>query len=503
MTGKSLKKALLSLVICCILISGTGIVCAEEIIIQEKGISSADYFKGIIDMAEDKYKGEVTRKQMMEGALKGMFDTMDPYTVYYTMEEAESFFTDINGSYTGIGVVMSELDGKIVIDQVYSSSPAEEAGIQKGDTIVEVDGKSTQKATLEEVSGLIKGPEGTKVVIGVLRGGTGKIVRLIVTRRQIVLNPVTYKIEGDIGYIKLEIFNSNASQAMDEALKKMDKSKITKIILDLRDNPGGDVSQAVAIARRFVKKGLITKLDFKSESQKDEEYYSNLKELKYKLVVLVNEYSASASEILAGAIQDTDSGVLVGTTTFGKGKVQNLYPILTPEAAQKYEKETGEIFVNGYDLLSEHGIYPSDDEIMGWLKITTGEYYTPGGRMIDGVGLEPDIYIEDSLADNAIVFEGVKKLQKVTKPCLNTESEDVLSAESILMLMGYEVDTPDRLMDEKTVRAVAQFQKDCGLYSYGILDFATQQALNDKLDELIIMKNRDRQYEKAVELLKN
>jgi len=102
-----------------------------------------------------------------------------------------------------------------------------------------------------------------------------------------------------------------------------------------------------------------------------------LEELKYKLVVLVNENSASASEILAGAIQDTGSGILVGTTTFGKGKVQNLYPILTPEAVEKYRKETGETFVNGYDLLEKHGIYPSDEEIIGWVKITTGEYYTP------------------------------------------------------------------------------------------------------------------------------
>lgn len=125
------------------------------------------------------------------------------------------------------------------------------------------------------------------------------------------------------------------------------------------------------------------------------------------------------------------------------------------------------------------------------------------GRMIDGVGLEPDIYVENSPEGKYKVLEGIKKLRKVTKPSLNTESEDVLNAESILAVLGYDVGTPDNLMDEKTVRAVAQFQKDCGLYSYGVLDFATQQELNDKLDELILMKDRDSQYEKAVELLKN
>lgn len=502
-TGKSLKRILLSLAVFCILITGPGIACAEEATTQEKEILFSDYFKSMMDMAQDKYKGEITEKQMLEGALKGIFSTMDSYTVYYTVEESQDFFTDINGSYTGIGVVMSEVDGKIVIDKVYPSSPAEEAGIKKGDVIAQVDGKSVENLSLEEVAGLIKGPSGTKVVIGVLRNGTDGVIELEVTRRQIIINPVTHKIEGDIGYIKLESFNSNASKAMEEALKQMDKNNIKKIILDLRDNPGGDVGQAVSIARKFVKKGLITKLDFKSESQKDEEYYSYLEELKYKLVVLVNENSASASEILAGAIQDTGSGILVGTTTFGKGKVQNLYPILTPEAVEKYRKETGETFVNGYDLLEKHGIYPSDEEIIGWVKITTGEYYTPNGRMIDGVGLEPDVYVENEPEGKYKILEGVEKLRKVTKPSLNAQSEDVLNAEKILSALGYDVDTPDNLMDEKTVKAVAEFQRDCGLYSYGVLDFATQQALNDKLDELLLVKNKDKQYEKAVELLEN
>jgi len=135
----------------------------------------------MMDMAQDKYKGEITEKQMLEGALKGIFSTMDSYTVYYTVEESQDFFTDINGSYTGIGVVMSEVDGKIVIDKVYPSSPAEEAGIKKGDVIAQVDGKSVENLSLEEVAGLIKGPSGTKVVIGVLRNGTDGVIELEVT----------------------------------------------------------------------------------------------------------------------------------------------------------------------------------------------------------------------------------------------------------------------------------------------------------------------------------
>ena len=134
------------------------------------------------------------------------------------------------------------------------------------------------------------------------------------------------------------------------------------------------------------------------------------------------------------------------------------------------------------------------------LKITTGEYYTSNGRMIDGEGIDPDVYVDNpDSVKNGIQLERIGKLRKVTKPGLNDESKEVLTAESILMFAGYDVDEPDNFMDEKTVKAVAQFQKDCGLYSYGVLDFATQQALNDKLDELL--KNKDLQYLKAIELL--
>lgn len=477
----------------------SGSVFAEEMQGQNEDQTNSSYLESVMDMVNEKYKGQITQKKLIEGALKGMFDTMDPYTTYYTRDEAESFFGDMNGSYKGIGVMFSEFDGKFVVDKVFNSSPAEEAGILAGDIIVEVDGTSIIGVSSEEAASLIKGEEGTKVTLGIIRDGQDEIIRCEVTRKEIRVSPVSYYIKDGIGYIKLEMFNSNASESMNKAFEEMDKNNITKIILDLRDNPGGEVNQTVSIAKKLVPEGLITKLDYKSELQKDEEYYSSLKKLKYKLVVLVNEMSASASEILAGAIQDTGSGTLVGTKTFGKGKVQNVYPILTPEASKKYEQEFGVKIINGFDLFVSHGISPDDDEIMGWIKITTGEYYTPDGRMIDGKGLEPDIYVENEKTLGNINPKSISKLKKMSKPSLNTESTDVFNAESILLLSGYEVDTPDTLMDAKTVRAVADFQKDCGLFSYGVLDYTTQQALNDKLEELIV--STDRQYTRALELL--
>lgn len=498
MTRKSIKIALVYLIVCSILMSGHVFVQAAEE--QVGGSKDSNYIENVMDMVIDRYKGEIDSQKLLEGALKGLFSTMDPYTTFYTKEEAESFMLSINGTFVGIGIAYSEVNGKFVIEYVYSSSPAEEAGLRVGDVIIEVDRRSMVGRSLEEISTFLLGEEGTKVTVGVQRDGKSEIIRYELTRREIRIEPVSYSIDGKIGYIKLESFNSNACEAVDKALDHMNKNGTTKIILDLRDNPGGEVNQAVLIARRFVPEGLITKLDFKSESMKDESYYSYLKEPKYKLVVLVNRSSASASEILAGAVQDTGAGTLVGTKTFGKGKIQNLFPILTPEASDKYGQELGGSFVDAQDLFIKSGKSPKEDEIIGWIKITTGEYYTPDGRMIDGVGLEPDVYVENTEdVRMGVALERIEKLKKVVKPYLNDENEEVYNAESILMFAGYDVDKPDNIMDEKTVQAVAKFQKDCGMYSYGVLDFATQQALNEKLDDLI--SNKDMQYLKAIELL--
>lgn len=383
----------------------------------------------------------------------------------------------------------------------FESSPAAKAGIIKGDIVLKVDGQSVEGKSTDEVAQLIRGKAGTKVSITMQRLGEKDARTFEVERAEVVVNPVTYHIKDEIGYIKLDIFSSNSNLYMTKALEEIDKSKIKKLILDLRDNPGGEVSQVVKIAENFVPKGLITKLDFKSEEKDDEAYYSENKDLKYKLVVLVNESSASASEILAGAVQDTGSGTLVGTKTYGKGKVQNIFPILSPEAYKKYEEELGVKIVDGYDLINNHGIRPTDDEILGWTKITTGEYYTPKGRMIDGTGLQPDYYIENEELKNEVDLRTIDSLEKRVKPTINDKSLDVFNAEKILKFCGYEVDSPDMFLDGETSDAIYKFQKDNGLYPYGVLDFSTQQALNNKLEKL--QSEYDKQMAKALELLKD
>lgn len=499
MRKKSIKILLILIVVICLLVPQ--LVFAQNEAASPSDDYSLDYLRSIMNMIKDKYKGEITDKQLIEGALKGMFNTMDSYTVYFSLQEANSFLSDIQGTYEGIGVMISKVGDYIVVTKVFASSPAEKAGIYQGDKIATVDGKNIIGVSPDEAASLIKGESGTKVTLGIIKNGETDITTIEVYRGQIKVNPVTYEIRDDIGYIKLDIFNLNSDEFITQSLNEMDKKNIKKIILDLRNNPGGDVEQVVMIAKKFVPEGLITKLDFKSESTSDTEYYSDLKSIKYKLVVLVNKMSASASEILAGAIQDTGAGVLVGTKTFGKAKVQNLIPLLTPEAYKKYENQLGVKFVDAYELITKYGVTPSDDEIMGWSKITTGEYTTPKGRMIDNEGLTPDIYVDDPVLVNEIDINNIQKLTKTSKPSLNSEGVDVYNAEKILKVSGYDVDLPDNRLDCKTFNAIAKFQQDSGLFPYGVLDFTTQEALNNKLNGLI--PGIDKQYAKAVEVLKD
>lgn len=458
-----------------------------------------EYFKSIMELIKEKYAGEVDDSQLIEGALRGMFSAMDSYTSYFDQDQAETFFGDVEGTYEGIGIMIEKSGDYVIISKVFPGSSAEKSGLQQGDKIITIDGQDVTDLTIEETANLIKGERGTKVLLGIYRNRNPEIINIEVERMQIRINPVTYEIKDDIGYIKLELFNSNTNEFIASALKEMDMKGIRKIILDLRDNPGGLVDQCIDVARKFVPEGLITKLTFKSESMPDQEYYSFLKELKYDLVILVNGMSSSASEILAGAVQDTAAGILVGSKTYGKAKVQNMLPILSPEAYMKYYEQVGSKEVNAYDLIGKYGINPLKGEIIGWSKITTGIYLTPKGKMIDGTGIVPDIEVEDPEPANGVYINSIQKLTLAWKPGLGDEGTDVNNAEKILKLLGYDVDNPDNVLDEKTFQAVWKFRTDKGLYPGGVLDFTTQQALNDELDRMIL--THDKQYAKAVEIL--
>lgn len=490
------RKLILGRIICTVLIV---IVMLGQMSFAatEQDETDAQYLRGILELIRDQYEGDISDDELVFGAVRGMLNSLDPYTVFYDNEETDDFVDTMNGAFGGIGVTMQISDDYIIIMEVFSGSPAERAGLLQGDKIVEADGVSLVKETTEKAASLIRGEVGTKVKLGILRDGRTVPRYFEVAREIININPITYEIRGDIGYIKLSMFTSNADEYMTEALDEMDKKSIKKIVFDLRDNPGGEVNQAVLVAQKFVPKGLIAKLDYHSSRYRDTSYYSYLVNPKYKLAVLVNGNSASASEIVSGAIQDTGAGKLVGTKTFGKAKFQSLIPLLTLDAFEKYKKQ-GIYAVNGYDL-QNHGIYPTSDEIAGYTKMSLGVYYTPKGRMIDGSGLEPDVAIDDPQPVSGIYVNDIGKLTGEAKIRLNGQGVDVYNAEMLLKVMGYAVQTPDNALDKDTSAALRAYQKDAGLPVTAILDKQTRTALNTDLHKVLLQY--DKQYSTAVDLL--
>jgi len=456
-----------------------------------------DYLQGVFDFVDAYYQGEADRDAMLVGALRGLFASLDPYTVFYTTEEAEAFFRELDGVRSGIGIEIQVISGQCVVMAVQPDSPAATAGLRTGDRIAAVDGASLDGLTVDAAAERLLGKEGTAVTLALRRDGEAAPVVLTVTRSEYTVKPVTYSLAGDVAYLRLTMFNGNAAAALAEALSAIDRLGITDIVLDLRDNPGGDLEQALRVAELLLPAGPVLHVQYKPEAEADQTYYVNRTHPAYRLATLVNARSASAAEILAGAVQDTGAGVLIGEKTYGKSRIQSLLPLLRPEQYAAYEAEYGT--VNAFALPAKVRQELNDSDLIGWVKLTTGEYLTPLGRRLDGVGLTPDVPVADGRAARVIDVREIQPLRLIIKPALDGVSIDVYNAEKILWLAGYPVDEPDLVLDGKTWLAIKQFQADTGLYPYGGLDFVTQRTLNARLAELV--REIDTPYAKALELL--
>lgn len=335
------------------------------------------FFMEVYSYIKDTYPFDVENRTLIEGGLKGMLQSLDPYSDYYTPEEAVEVYNDLFNIFTGIGVYIEEKDGYINIKDTIKGSPGEKSGLKRDDIIISIDGKDTKGITIKEASKLIKGLKGTKVKLGLKRAINSLPIYIEIIRDNITINPVEYKVlENNVGYIKLSEFSMNSSSEMDKALKELDKRRVNKIILDLRDNPGGLLNQVIEISKHFITSGPIVHIQEKNTALLT--HMSTTPKLKYKLVLLVNENSASASEILAGAVKDTKAGIIIGKKTFGKGIVQSMIPI-----------------TNG-----------------SIVKLTTAEYLTPNKISIHGKGVEPDIVVENNLDVDKQLRRAIEILKK-------------------------------------------------------------------------------------------
>lgn len=328
-------------------------------VINDDTVEKLETLEEVIDQYY--YRDEdIDTSEMIEGMYAGLVDSLgDPYSVYYTAEEWQAMIEDTEGIYYGIGAYVSldETTGFAKISGVIANTPAEEAGLRENDIIYLVDGETTHGYELTEVTSMIKGEEGTTVHLTIYREGETDYLEMDVTRRKIESPTVNYEMyDNGVGYIQITEFDDVTADQFTEALAVIKGSHAKGLILDLRSNPGGSLPVVVDIARSILPKGMIVYTEDKY-GERDEYTCDGKNELDIPLVVLINGNSASASEILAGAIKDYHKGTLIGTTTFGKGIVQRVLPLTDGTA----------------------------------LKLTISSYYTPNGNNIHGIGIDPDI----------------------------------------------------------------------------------------------------------------
>lgn len=327
-------------------------------------IGEMESLKGLIDK---NFLFDYEDKDIYNGALKGMFANLgDPYTSYYPKEEYEKLLENLDGRYKGIGVTVSaSKEGMIKVVQVFENSPAKEAGMKAGDFIKSVEGTDFDATELEEAVALIRGKEGTKVKIEVIRTSEdkpeGEEIPMFVERRDVTVDTVyseTLDIDGTkIGYLRLSAFDDITWDDFKDKYSKLKNEDIEGLVLDLRNNPGGSLDVCLNIADTFLDEGVIVTTEDKNGNVITEKSDSNMDDI--PMTVLINENSASASEILAGALKDRGRAKIIGTKSFGKGIVQKLFPLENGAGA----------------------------------KITISEYKTPNGEKINKVGVKPDIEI--------------------------------------------------------------------------------------------------------------
>lgn len=335
-----------------------GVVLDGDSAVDQTLVSKLQMLESYIDRLY--FLDEVSDEDLQTGIYRGLLDALgDPYSTYYSAEELNSFMEQTEGTYYGIGAYMTQdtETGLPVVTGVMSGAPAEAAGLRPNDLIYEVDGVSIYGMSLDEAISLIKGPEGTDVVLTIVRENAQDFLEFTLTRAKVETPTVTLTmLDDDMAYIEITEFDSVSVDQFAEALAVAKGSDMKGLIIDLRGNPGGSLDAVVEMCQMILPKGMVVYTEDKN-GHREEYTCDGSRELEVPLVVLVDRNSASAAEIMAGAIKDYGLGTLVGTTTFGKGIVQQIIPFRDGSA----------------------------------IKITTSAYFTPNGNNIHGIGIEPDV----------------------------------------------------------------------------------------------------------------
>jgi len=353
------KFILISLTIITFIFSKISIAANDENIYNK-----IDLFGEVLDKINKEYVDEVNQSEAMDAAINGVLQSLDPYSTYMSPETFKEMETETSGKFGGLGIEVSMEFGVVKVITPMDNSPAERKGVKAGDYIVKINGIQVQGKTLTEAVELMRGPVGSKIEITIRRKGVKKAIVFEIEREIIEVKSVKSKIIDDsVGYIRLTAFHNNSSKQIKDKIKKFKKNKINKYVLDLRNNPGGLLSQAVKISDFFLDDGEIVSTKSRKSSE-NRKYFAKKGDIisGKTLLVLINYGSASASEIVAGALKDHKRAIIIGENSYGKGSVQSIIP------------------------LNNNGA----------IRLTISKYYLPSGKSISGTGITPDIEVEES-----------------------------------------------------------------------------------------------------------
>ncbi|WP_053218593.1 S41 family peptidase [Virgibacillus senegalensis] len=438
----------------------------QQFMESAQGSEQLDKVNKAFNLIKDSYLEDVEDSQLIEGAIQGMMDSLeDPYSVYMDQETVEEFNHSIESSFEGIGAEVSMVEGKVTIIAPIKDSPAEEAGLKPNDQILKVDGESVEGLDLYDAVSKIRGEQGSKVTLEINRPGVSDPLNIELTRDDIPLETVyadTEEVNGKTaGIIEITSFSEGTAKRFDEELAKLEEKNIDGLVIDVRGNPGGLFTAVEDILKNFIPKDTPY-VQIEDRNGEKSRYFSEIEGKKgYPVSVLIDEGSASASEILAGAMKEAGDAELVGTTSFGKGTVQQAIPL-------------------------------GDGST---IKMTLFKWLTPEGNWIHEKGIEPTVEIKqpDYFYTNPLQVEEPLEL--------NQNNDQVKNAQIMLSGLGYEPGNKDGLFDQKTATAVQQFQGDKSLDQTGKIDEQTANKLQADIVEKIREGSNDKQKEKALEVL--
>lgn len=393
--------------------------------IKDDLYSQIELYSYTLTTIQADYVEEKEPKDLIYGSLKGMLATLDPHSQFLDPDEYKDLKTETEGKFGGLGIEISIRDGLLTIITPLEGTPAWKAGIKAGDRIVKIEDELTKDITLSEAVKKLRGKPKTDITITILREEEFKILEFTITREIIHIEDVKYVqiLENNIGYIRLTEFREDSAKAFRKALDDLKEQGANSLILDLRNNPGGLLNVAIRITEEFLPAGkVVVSTKGRRRSQNTVTKSTNRNHLiEWPMVILINEGSASGSEILAGALKDNKRAIILGTKSFGKGSVQSVIPL--PDGSG--------------------------------LRLTTSKYFTPSGESIHGIGIEPDIVVKYLAPDKEPEDENGDKIEKIFN---NIEMDESKNKEE-LKLSNRELETREKLLGDNQVQSAINVLK--------------------------------------------